>query len=86
MSKELTEALAAASASPCTGYSCPCQRDCANKKLACESFIYYVNTGRAAHPLMLFKKHHKGWKATGMLMSKHTPTRELYDRCFKEEA
>ena len=85
MSLELFEALASAAASPCAGYSCPKQHDCSTKKLACESFVYYVNSGRAAHPLMMFRTNKNGWKALHMLKQEHAPTRALYDRVFKEE-
>jgi hypothetical protein len=85
MSRELFEALASASAPPCTGYACPKQRDCATQKLACESFLHYVNSGRAVHPLMLFKKNNNGWRALNMLKHEHNPTRALYDRIFKPE-
>ena len=85
MSKELTDALAAAAASPCTGYSCPKQADCANEKLACESFVYYVNTGRAVHPLMMFKEMKVAWRPINDLKSHHAPTRKLYNRVFKDE-
>jgi hypothetical protein len=85
MSRALTEALAAAAAPPCTGYSCPRRRDCASKLLACDSFVYYVNTGRAAHPLMMFQINKNGWKPMHMLKQEHAPTRALYDRVFKEE-
>ena len=85
MSRELFEALASASAPPCTGYSCPKQRDCSTQKLACESFVHYVNSGRSVHPLMLFKKNNNGWRALNMLKQEHAPSRALYDRVFKEE-
>ena len=85
MSLELFEALASAAAPPCAGYSCPKQRDCSTKKLACESFVYYVNSGRAAHPLMMFRTNKNGWKALHMLKQEHAPSRALYDRVFKEE-
>lgn len=83
MSRELFEALASASAPPCTMYACPKQRDCSTQKLACESFIHFVNSGRSVHPLMLFKKNNK--RALNMLKHEHAPTRALYDRVFKEE-
>ena len=85
MSLELFEALASAAAPPCAGYSCPKQHDCSTKKLACESFVYYVNSGRAAHPLMMFRTNKNGWKALHMLKQEHAPSRALYDRVFKEE-
>ena len=86
MSLELFEALASAAAPPCTGYACPKQRDCSTQKLACESFVHYVNSGRASHPLMMFRPNKNGWKALHMLKQEHAPTRALYDRVFKEEA
>ena len=86
MSRALTEALTAAAASPCAGYSCPKQSDCASEKLACESFVHYVNSGRAVHPLMLFKEMKVGWKPTNTLKSHYEPTRKLYNHVFKEEA
>ena len=86
MSRALAEALAAADASPCAGYSCPKQSDCASEKLACESFVYYVDTGRAAHPLMMFKEMKVGWKPTNTLNSHYEPTRKLYNHVFKEAA
>jgi hypothetical protein len=85
MSRALTEALAAAGAPPCTGYSCPKQRECASEKLACESFVHYVNTGGIAHPLMMFRTNKNGFKAMQMLKPAHDATRKLYDRVFKEE-
>ena len=85
MSRELFEALASAAAPPCTGYSCPKQHDCSTQKLACESFVHYVNSGRAVHPLMMFRTNKNGWKALQMLKQEHAPSRALYDRVFKEE-
>ena len=76
----LSEAMAAASAAPCDAYACPRRSDCSEQMLACESFIYYVNTGRAVHPLMIFKAHNKGWKVTNTLKKQHDPTRGLFDR------
>lgn len=84
MSRALIEALAAAAAPPCTGYSCPKRADCAAKKLACEAFVHYVNTGRAVHPLMSFKEMKVAWKPTNILKSTYNPTRKLYNRIFRE--
>lgn len=78
--KELAEALAAAAAPPCTAYSCPSRRDCASKKLACESFVYFVNTGRVVHPLMVFRGNKHGWKPANYLKAEYHPTHELFHR------
>ena len=86
MSRELFEALVSASAPPCTGYSCSKQRECATKKLACESFVHYVNSGRSLHPLMMYRINNSGWKALNTLKQEYTPTRALYNRVFKTEA
>lgn len=84
MSRELIEALAAATVEPCTAYSCSRRGDCADQKLACESFVYYVTTGRAVHPLMTFKTTEQGQKPLNVLKGTQDPTRKMYDRIFKE--
>jgi hypothetical protein len=79
------EALEAAPAAPCGAYSCPKRNDCSEQKLACESFLYYVNTGRSVHPLMIFKSHKQGWKVTNILKKTHDPSRDLFNRFNAKE-
>ena len=86
MNKELEKALAAAAVEPCTAYSCSRRRDCAEQKLACEAFVYYVTTGRTVHPLMTFNTTENGQKPLNVLKGPHNPTRKMYERIFKEAA
>jgi len=80
--KHFVDAISSVPQPPCTAYACASKDACAQQKLACESFIYYVNTGRTVHPLMLFRKvgDKKGWKVLNMLKHAHAPTRELFNR------
>ena len=86
MNKELEKALAAAAVEPCTAYSCSRRRDCAEQKLACEAFVYYVTTGRTVHPLMTFKTTERGQKPLNVLSSTQAPTRKFYERVFKPDS
>lgn len=46
----LIEALRMAGDPPCEKYKCPKAEHCAQKAVACESFVFYVNNGRAFPP------------------------------------
>ena len=48
--KNLLEALANEGQSPCQKFSCPNFQRCADEKLACFAFGYFVETGRTVHP------------------------------------
>lgn len=47
----LTDILEAGS-TPCEYYKCKNFRNCADKLLACDAFVYYVKTGRRVNPHM----------------------------------
>ena len=62
---------------PCERYYCGFYNLCKRKELACESFIYYVRTGRSENPRMMYAtpKNKKGWKI-------RQPTGEINENMF----
>lgn len=53
-----TDALARSSTRvdppPCVKYHCPHHAQCTNQKVACQAFVYYVETGKVAPPETFF--------------------------------
>ncbi|MEN9491119.1 MAG: hypothetical protein RJA63_1568 [Pseudomonadota bacterium] len=48
--KDFFSAIAASDKTPCDEYHCKKQIDCAAYKLACDSWLVYVETGRELDP------------------------------------
>jgi len=82
MNNSFVEALKSIPPTPCDTYSCSYRKKCATEKLACESFVHYVSTGRAVHPMMLFKGTADKRRAANVLDKTQSPTHELYYRLF----
>ena len=68
---------------PCDKFNCHHRERCANQLLACQSFAYYVQTGRAIHP----NADPMNRKANNQAVwsGEVNPTREIFDSLDAEE-
>lgn len=64
--------------SPCEKFSCPKRAQCAEERLACTAFRYFVNTGRASDPRYVFPARVTD-KQQPVLMRDIDPSRSVYD-------
>jgi hypothetical protein len=56
MNPDILEAIALSTDTPCAKFSCR-QRDvCAAEKLACDAWIYYIESGAVKHPMMVIPR------------------------------
>ena len=76
--KTLLKALDQQGEAPCTKFACPKFTACAEGRLACSAFAYYVQSGNAVHPFNEVAHRARG---TGRLIFRGSvePTRELYN-------
>lgn len=64
---------------PCDKFACIHRPICSEQELACTSFLHYVQTGRVAHPHILFRERQKP-----LTLDSVTPTRELYEQAMRQ--
>lgn len=64
---------------PCDKFACAERERCKTEELACTSFLHYVQTGRVAHPHILFRERQKP-----LTLDSVNPTRELYEQAMRQ--
>ena len=68
---------------PCTRYQCPHLAQCTNQKVACQAFVYYVETGKVAPPKTFFIDGKPLMKNGHYALHQEiTPTAENYSAVF----
>lgn len=76
--RDLLKALENEGQTPCKKFACVKFQQCADELLACTSFAYFVQTGRAVHPHNFVSPRATGKDRLENVGAVH-PTRELFD-------
>ncbi len=79
----LARSIARVDPSPCIKYQCPRLAQCADQKVACRAFVYYVDTGKVAPPETFFIEDAPIMKNGHYVLHQEiTPTAENYSAVF----
>jgi hypothetical protein len=76
--KSLIEAIEHENQPPCVAYACAQFKRCAEERLACDAFAYYVIRGVSVHPYSDFVPKSKG-DSRVVMGEGVNPTREVFD-------
>lgn len=83
--KDLVAALDA-EPSPCEKYQCERREACGQRKEACISFLHYVSTGEALHPLLSrFESLRNGRPHRAIYGDEIQASRKIFDRLDHEQ-
>ena len=76
-------ALSVQTGTPCDKFSCVERRRCADEKLACSAFRFYVTDGISSHPFIVFSFPKKA-RDRPVVGSEAKPTAEIYQLAMAE--
>lgn len=71
---KITQALSNCPAPPCEKFSCVYFEKCGKELLACQSFHFYVDTGKSVSPRMVWSPGYKN----GRIDASVVPTHDRY--------
>jgi hypothetical protein len=78
--KDLSEALKLVGQTPCEKYNCAKLAECAEKAMACDSYMYYVANGRSFPPNFTYTLSVTNRMTVIGASQSIEPSQEIYNR------